>query len=608
MRDMTDNPVTSSIRRVGSDLRGIANATSLAGVAVILMIVLCSFATASLVLGGDGDDDYAADVEEPPRTAATSSLIIQDILPPNASAGDDRDTYVGAIVTLNASDSDDNIGVANYTWTFQDEDNQTLYGDAVTHVFWTPGSYNITLNVSDAEGNWDVDYVMISVDVDSEPPLAKATDRVPYVGTLVDLNASRSTDNARIVNYTWEFEYDGEDIVLYGVVTEFWFNTTGSYEVNLTVTDASGLTNSTTVNVQVDEPPTWLSKNWLKLLITAGTVSVAVYHLIGRYRRDHALWSKAEAEKFQLHWKNFKKTWKIFKANRLGFGGFLILLAFGVMAIFAPWLSTVENPNSLDNYESNVFVEVDGVQVPVRMNPLPPSLTPSPYTDMLHPLGTDHKGQDMWSMTMYGARASIYVGLMATAISAILGASVGLAAGYFGRVSDEILMRATDFFLVLPWFPLMIIMMAILGREFIWIIVVIGITSWPSTARIVRSQVLTVKERQFIERARAVGAGDLHIISKHMMPNVMPLIFANTVLLISLAIFSESFLSFFGLGDPTVISWGNMLEGAYSSGAFYGGAWWYILPPGLAILTMVLSFSLVGYALDDILNPKLRKR
>jgi peptide/nickel transport system permease protein len=291
----------------------------------------------------------------------------------------------------------------------------------------------------------------------------------------------------------------------------------------------------------------------------------------------------------------------IFKANRIGMTGFVALVIFIVVAIFAPWMSTVQNPNNPDNAEPVILVD-DWI------NPLPPSMTPSPYTDLLHPLGTDHKGGDIYSMTLYGARASLYVGLVATAISALLGAVIGLAAGYFGRATDEVLMRATDFFLVLPWFPLMIVMMAILGREFVWVIFVIGITSWPSTARIVRSQVLTVKERQFIERARAVGAGDGHIISKHIMPNVMPLIFANTVLLISLAIFSESFLSFFGLGDPTVISWGGMLEGAYQFGAFYKGAWWYILPPGLCILAMVLSFSLIGYALDDVLNPKLRRR
>ncbi|MGB2582031.1 MAG: PKD domain-containing protein, partial [Thermoplasmata archaeon] len=159
MRNMPGNPVTSSIRRIRSDLRGTASATSLAGVAVVLMIVLCSFAAASLVQQADGDGGYAADVEEPPLTAAISSLMIQDILPPNASAGNDVEVPVGAIVTLDASDSVDDRGVANYTWTFYDGGIRTLYGDVVTHVFTAPGVYDITLNTSDAEGNWDIDYV-----------------------------------------------------------------------------------------------------------------------------------------------------------------------------------------------------------------------------------------------------------------------------------------------------------------------------------------------------------------------------------------------------------------------------------------------------------------
>lgn len=200
------------------------------------------------------------------------------------------------------------------------------------------------------------------------------------------------------------------------------------------------------------------------------------------------------------------------------------------------------------------------------------------------------------------------MGFVATAISIVLGVTIGLFAGYLGKLTDEILMRFTDYFLVLPWFPLMIVLMTVLGAEFVYVIIVIGITSWPSTARIVRSQVLTVKERSFIERARAIGAGDMYIMRKHVFPNVLPLVFANTVLLISLAIFSEAFLDFFGLGDPDVISWGTMLEAAYSYGAFDSGAWWWVLPPSLSIILCVLAFSLVGYALDDIFNPRLRKR
>lgn len=535
-----------------------------------------------------------------------SVLSLQDYLDPVADAGTYGVILTGTVVELDGSGSMDNIGVVNYNWMIDDgETTIVLEGEVVDHVFSEAGTHTITLNVSDAEGNWDTDSTTITVEADTELPIPATAPRKVEVGNLVQFNASLSSDNVRIVNYTWTFVYDDEEVELYGVTPSFWFNRTGQYKVTLTVTDASGLSDSTVIIVDIEKAATWLSKNWLKLLAPALAIGGTTYYIVGKYRRDKALLTSADRDKLNLRMKDARKTWKIFRSNRLGFGGFIILVIFLVVAVFAPWLSVIEDPNLYDNHEPNLR-ELDGTWI--QRNPLPPTFSPSDYMGIIHPLGTDYIGQDVWSMTVYGTRASLIVGFVATAISALLGAAIGLGAGYFGKAADEVLMRITDFFLVLPWFPLMIVMMAILGRDFIWIIVVIGITSWPSTARIVRAQVLTVKERQFIERARAIGAGDRHIISKHIMPNVMPLIFANTVLLISLAIFSESFLSFFGLGDPSVISWGTMLEGAYNYGAFYQGSWWTILPPGLAILTLVLSFSLVGYALDDVLNPKLRKR
>ncbi|UCE45506.1 MAG: ABC transporter permease subunit [Methanobacteriota archaeon] len=536
------------------------------------------------------------------NTAISSLTLAQDVTAPVASAeASIEESFVGQAVALSGSDSTDDVGVVNYTWTFDDEGPVVLYGEVVNYTFWTAGVFVITLNASDAEGNWDTDDTTVTVLEDIEPPIAETSNRSATVGQRVLLTANYSTDNAGIANFTWAFTYDNEVVVLYGITAAFWFNRTGVYEVVLTVRDFSGLENSTTIYVTIRNPPTWLSEHWLRLIVALAVGLSVAYYVISKYRRDHTLLTPKDIEKLHLSWTNFMKTWRIFKANRLGFGGFIMIMAFVVMAVFAPWLSTVKDP--LNNRSLEPSQPADE-----WVNPLPPMLSPSEFTGFVHPLGTDHLGHDVWSMTMYGARASLIVGLAATAISALLGAAIGLSAGYFGRLADETLMRVTDFFLVLPWFPLMIVMMAILGREFIWIIVVIGLTSWPSTARIVRSQVLTVKERQFIERARAIGAGDAHIISKHIMPNVMPLIFANTVLLISLAIFSEAFLSFFGLGDTQVISWGNMLEAAYNFGAFYAGSWWWYVPPSVAILAMVLSFSLIGYALDDVLNPKLRKR
>jgi peptide/nickel transport system permease protein len=541
-----------------------------------------------------------------PELNRSRALSAQDTVNPVANAGPDKSWLTGYPLELNGSLSTDNVGVTNYTWTFYDAGVRTLTGAVISYIFTTTGVYAITLNVTDAEGNWDTDETTVTIAVDTAPPVARCgNDKTINVGSMLNLSAVTSSDNYVIVNYTWSFDYDGEQVFLYGQIVSFTFNKSGFYNVSLKVTDAAGLqsqdTLNSSLNVTVVKKATWLEKNWLKYTILGAVILFAAYMVIGKLRKDKKLITKTDKEKLQLQYKGFKKTWKIFRSNKLGFGGLIILLIFIVLAVFAPWLSTVPNPNDLDNYERNVNIEG-------WMNPHPPSFDPSPYTGLVHPWGTDHKGQDVYSMTLYGTRASLEVGLVATLISVALGAVIGLAAGYFGRITDEILMRVTDFFLVLPWFPLMIVMMAILGPKFIWVIVVIGITSWPSTARIVRSQVLTLKERQFIERAKAVGAGDRYIISKHILPNVLPLIFANTVLLISIAIFSEAFLDFFGLGDPTVISWGIMLEAAYDYAAFMRGAWWVILAPGAAIVIMVLSFSLVGYALDDVLNPKLRRR
>ena len=531
----------------------------------------------------------------------------QDTTPPVADAGTDFRAWVGIETELDGTGSTDDVGIANYTWTFDDLGGVTLYGPSVTHTFHAAAVVTVLLNITDAEGNWDTDTVVVTVELDTAPPVARAGPNLTiYVGGTITINGSRSTDNTSIIeDYTWTFVYDGETVVREGMLLEFTFNKSGEYNITLTVTDAMGLEDEDHMILTVKRIPTWIEENWFGVLVWGAIIGIAAYAIMGKLRRDKMLVTKTDIEKLRVHSKNFKKTWKIFKANRLGFSGFIVLIAFVAMAVLAPWLSTVPDPDQVANYEPAVF---DDNNDPIWENPLPPTLDPSPYTGMVHPFGTDNTGKDVYSMTLYGTRASLKVGMMATFISAVLGAVIGLVAGYFGRVTDEALMRVTDFFLTLPWFPLMIVMMAILGPKFDYVIIVIGITSWPSTARIVRSQVLTIKERQFIERARAVGAGDIHIIKRHILPNALPLIFANTVLLISLAIFSEAFLDFFGLGDPTVISWGTMLEAAYEYAAFASGAWWVIIAPGAAIVIMVLSFSLVGYALDDVLNPKLRRR
>jgi len=530
---------------------------------------------------------------------------------PTACAQNDSIVMVGDSLNitgypaLNASSSKSDLNSdLIYNWTFFDKVNVTILDVTGDDYKWNnEGIFLVTLNATDFAGESSLDHITVRV----IPKADAGTNREFMEGSnksLVPLNASACKSSGNITNYTWTvFNYDDSNWTLYGNVTSFNFTKHGTYTVMLTITDDLGYSSSDNLTVHVLRKPTFYEKHWIFLFIDIPMILIASAWSVMKYRRDKALVTPTDVEKAKLQIKNLRKTWKIFRANRLGFAGLVVLIAFVVMAVFAPVLATVAQPTVLEHREPNHLQDNPPLQ-----NPLPPSLTPSSYTGFTHPLGTDHIGQDVYSLTLYGSRASLEVGLIATFISVVIGATLGLMAGYFGRITDEVLMRVTDFFLVLPWFPLMIVMMAILGQKFIWVVIVIGLTSWPSTARIVRSQVLTIKERQFIVRAKAVGASDMHIIQKHIMPNVMPLIFANTVLLIAIAIFSEAFLDFFGLGDPTIISWGAMLEAAYNSGAFSHGAWWWIGAPGAAIVIMVLSFSLVGYAIDDVLNPKLRKR
>ena len=222
-----------------------------------------------------------------------------------------------------------------------------------------------------------------------------------------------------------------------------------------------------------------------------------------------------------------------------------------------------------------------------------------------HLLGTDDVGGDVLSELMYGARISLLVGVLATMISVLVGGAVGVVAGYFGGRVDALLMRITDYFLVLPALALMIVLAAVFGPSLRNVILVIGLLGWTATARIVRSQVRSVRERGYVRRALSLGATHRHILRRHVVPQVATLIVANTVLTIAVAIFNETSLSFLGLSDPSAVSWGTMLHFAFTSAAVSAGAWWYVIPPGLAIVLAVIACSLVGQALEDVFNPRL---
>ena len=223
-----------------------------------------------------------------------------------------------------------------------------------------------------------------------------------------------------------------------------------------------------------------------------------------------------------------------------------------------------------------------------------------------HPLGLDDGGIDMVTLLMWGARISLVVGFAATLVSMLIGGSIGLLAGYFGGRTDVVLMRITDYFLVIPDVPLMIVVAAIWGPSLFHIVIVIGILLWTSTARVIRAQVKSVRERVYVKRARSLGAGHTRILVRHVVPQVAPLLIANTVLTIAVAIFDETALSFLGLGDPSRTSLGKIIENAFQRAAISSGAWWAIVPPGALVAVIILGCSLLGGALEDALNPRLR--
>jgi len=280
---------------------------------------------------------------------------------------------------------------------------------------------------------------------------------------------------------------------------------------------------------------------------------------------------------------SFRGLWQRLGRSKIGVFGLVLLLLAIFMAVFAAYLAPY------DPY-APVKVTIDDIYAP-----------PSPE----HLLGTDDAAKDVLSNFIYGSRVSLIVGFFASFISIFIGGVIGIVAGFYGGRTETVLMRFTDIMLVIPDLPLAVVLVALTKPSLMNIIFVIGIIGWTGTARLVRSQTLTVKERKFVLRARAIGADRSYIVRRHILPLVLPLMVANTVLVISLAILEESTLSFLGLSDPTVISWGQMLNYAFTRGAMSAGAWWALVPPGFGIVWVVLGCTLLGHGMEQVLNPRL---
>lgn len=252
--------------------------------------------------------------------------------------------------------------------------------------------------------------------------------------------------------------------------------------------------------------------------------------------------------------------------------GLLLLALFLLLAVFAPLIAPY------DPWE-----------------PGRPFLTPSGT----HPFGTNDIGQDIFSELIYSTRISLFVGFFAAFVSVAIGTLVGLFSGYLRGAADEVLMGTTDIVLIIPALPLMIILAAHTSPSIWNIIIVIGALWWTSTARVVRSRVLQLREMPFVEAARSLGAGDGYIVFKHILPNTLQVILAKFILAVAGAMLTEASLSFLGLGDPLQKSWGMMLNYAFSRGGFINGYWWWYLPPGICISLAVLSFVLIGFGLEE---------
>jgi peptide/nickel transport system permease protein len=274
------------------------------------------------------------------------------------------------------------------------------------------------------------------------------------------------------------------------------------------------------------------------------------------------------------------RFWAAYRKQRAGVIGLVVFALFLGLALAAPLLFS---PDDLEVTKATGKI-----------------LAP-PYPG--YPLGTDESGRSVLALVVWGARVSLLVGIAATVISMSIGTLVGISSGHYGGWAGGVLERLTDWFLVIPFLPLAIALATVLGSSLLNIIVVIGITSWPGTARLVRAQTLSVEARPYLERARVLGGGHWHQMSRHVLPNVMPLVLANTTLTVAIAILSETTLSFLGLGDPFRVSWGSMLENAFAAGAISAGAWWYLLPPGVAVVAVVLAFTLIGRAMENVLDP-----
>jgi len=275
-----------------------------------------------------------------------------------------------------------------------------------------------------------------------------------------------------------------------------------------------------------------------------------------------------------------------FKRDKFAMTGAIIYIFFILVAIFGPLFAP---------YDPFIMVKENGK---LMFNQAP---------SVKYLLGTTNMGRDIFSQLIYGARPALIVGFTAAFFVMVIGTLVGLFAGYYRGRLGNILMRLTDVAFGIPFIPFVIVLVAFLGPSIWNIVLSMALLLWRDTARVIRSQVLTVRKRSFVEAARVSGASDLRIILVHITPNILPLSFLYGSLAMGWAILTEAAVSFLGFGDPKAISWGYMLHDAYVSQALSRGSFGWIIPPGICIMLMVMAGFYIGRGSEEILFPRLRK-
>lgn len=277
----------------------------------------------------------------------------------------------------------------------------------------------------------------------------------------------------------------------------------------------------------------------------------------------------------------FQKIWN----HKQGRVGLIIVLLLVLTAIFA-----------------DVIAPYNPYDVTQRADK---GLSPS----FAHLLGTSiTTGQDVFSMLIYGTRVSLSIGIITGLLIAVLGSILGVAAGYMGGIVDMILMRIVDIMIVVPTLPLTIVITNIFGHNYVVIVFVFVLFGWQSLSRVVRSQVLLLKNSDYVKAAELAGAGKGYIMFRHILPGVSHLVVMNTALTCAGIMIAEAGLSFLGLGNPTAISWGKMLADAQNGGSMLFGHWWTILAPGIGIFLSVFAFMRLGLAIEEILNPRMKRK